>query len=133
MFYLPLLGYQPTLLCDGFDKAVLSDQGPLPLQCSATSNLSVLTKNVLPSRYIPLIYFLNITLATSVFARFIPTSNVITNKFHIHFSTPTLQLFIGSYFQTAVSTMYPSLTSSCALLHYFSVSLSSSSCGPSLS
>lgn len=68
MFCLPFLGYQLTLLCDDFDKVVLSNQGPLALQCSATSNLFVLTKNILLSRYILLIYFLKITLGTSVFA-----------------------------------------------------------------
>ena len=104
VFYLPFLGYLLTLLCAGFDKVILSDQGPLALKYSATSNLSMLTKNVFPSRYIPLIYFLKITLATSVFARFIPTTNIITNKFHIHFSTAPHYSYLSGH--TSKSCLY---------------------------
>lgn len=89
VLYLYFLIYKLTLLWGDFKKAVLSDWGPMALQCSATSNFSVLSKNILLSRSSPLIYFLKITLETSVFAALdiFPAINVITNRFQVHFST----------------------------------------------
>lgn len=77
-------------MCDSFDKAVLSDKGPLALQCSAASNFSELTKNILTSRYIPLTYSLQITLGTPMFPALGLLQELMSskNEFHIHFSTP---------------------------------------------
>lgn len=101
VLYLYFLIYKLTLLWGDFKKAVLSDWGPMALQCSPTSNFSVLSKNILLSRSSPLIYFLKITLETSVFAALdiFPATNVITNKFQVHFSTHYYSCLSGHTFK----------------------------------